>query len=168
MFTKTKKAFTLVELLVVVAIIGILAVIIIINILSARQKAIVSRIQADLSTVTSAYASAIADGAIIPGAGNANDWVSEATSLNLNLWKVGNQQTLASLPESPLAGQKYWYRIESNTNSIAGFGLVKNEAPYNDEYVVCSHNGKTGLMGDTDSTTTYATVADILTACWAY
>ena len=47
---KFKKGFTLIELLVVIAIIGILATIVIINIASARGKAVNAHVLADLNT----------------------------------------------------------------------------------------------------------------------
>lgn len=59
-----KQAFTLIELLIVVAIIGILAAIAVPNFLNARIRAMVSRTQADLRTLVSAFEAYAIDNSI--------------------------------------------------------------------------------------------------------
>jgi len=51
MFRFKNKGFTLIELLVIIAIIGLLAVIVLVNVNNARQKAEISKTQADLEQI---------------------------------------------------------------------------------------------------------------------
>lgn len=61
-----RDGFTLIELLVVVAIIGILAMIAITNMLAARTKASVARVEADLHALATALESYYVDNEIFP------------------------------------------------------------------------------------------------------
>lgn len=62
---KLRKGFTLIELLVVIAIIGILATIIIINVASARGKAVNAKVSSDLSEAARIASVCLAEGGTV-------------------------------------------------------------------------------------------------------
>ncbi len=68
-----RSAFTLIELLIVVAIIGILAAIAVPNFLNARTRANVARVKADLRNVSTALESYFVDRANYPSGHDGND-----------------------------------------------------------------------------------------------
>jgi prepilin-type processing-associated H-X9-DG protein len=88
-----KKSFSLIELLVVVAVIIILAAMLIPAVLQAQEKARVAKCAANLRALhTAAFAFRLDNGALPKGAG-ANAWV---TTINTNSsWRVGWSGTVA-------------------------------------------------------------------------
>jgi len=93
---KAKKGFTLVELLVVVAIIGLLVTMVVINIQNSKQKARDSRRVADINNIATALALYHNDNNVYPiytGNLTGSDVVSVA---------LRNAQFMSSVPLDPL------------------------------------------------------------------
>ena len=122
----TTKAFTLIELLIVVAIIGILAAIAVPNFLNARMRAKVSRVQADLRSVRTAMGMYMVD---------YNQPIPDP-----NVWSMsGFSQPLGYVVYSPLttptqyiAGSAFidpFIPIQNPTSSGAG-QFTLEEGPY--------------------------------------
>ncbi|MGI6454089.1 MAG: type II secretion system protein [bacterium] len=72
-----KKAFTLIELLIVVAIIGILAAIAVPNFLNAQVRAKIARCHSDMNTLSNAFEMYSLDNGRYPYMGPPNYWYSD-------------------------------------------------------------------------------------------
>ncbi len=103
-----KKAFTLIELLIVIAIIGILAGIVLVSLSGALKKGKDSRIQADLQQVRQIA------GMIMSDKGNYEELCSTDNKLNTNSLDYGTQ--LATI-QNDIASQ------QGGTADIACFAL---------------------------------------------
>jgi len=142
---KTRKAFTLIELLIVIAIIGILSSVIYINLNSAKKKSEDAKIKSDVASLATALEVVRADR-------NLNDigWTTIVkddttnTENNINRWRDDGSTTIglsatgkpliANLPVNPVQGGNFGIRVISN-----GYAIIAN---LNGSQVYwCNNNG---------------------------
>lgn len=115
---KKRKAFTLIELLIVVAIIAVLAVIIVLNLLSARDKANYARVKDDLNNLSQSVRLAYADGTVTS---DVSFWVAFKADTDLAKIKGSDGKNLVSVvPTAPtgfgVSGDYYQYYIKGSTD----------------------------------------------------
>lgn len=110
-----RKAFTLIELLIVVAIIAILAVIIVINLLNARQKANYAKARSELKTISDGIALAWSDGQT----GATTNWTTATTS---NLSRFVNSSGTATIPQGPTKPANWPSDYTFYSSSATDFG----------------------------------------------
>lgn len=140
-------AFTLVELLIVVAIIAILAAIAIPNLLDAMVRSKVSRTRADLRTVAVALESYAADNTKYPpmlgpndGTGQAENQLNRYGSVRLNAWRGVPQNIttpiayLSSVPPDAFKAKALATQTDDNATPDVGKAFA-NGNPFDESFV---------------------------------
>lgn len=134
-----KKAFTLIELLIVIAIIAILAGVIFVNLNSARNRAKDARVKSDMSELSKALEIVKVD-RDLNNTGVTFGWsVINNTSnddFNITHWTdINGNQLISTLPKHPINNTSYWMRIMSNNNYAFFTSLSANQ------HYWCIYNG---------------------------
>ena len=116
-----QRGFTLIELMIVVAIIGVLAAIAIALFSSLQARARVSRAQADVRTIASAIMSYSAHTMAIPSsAANMSAGLTTATTVD----GVAGGPFLATIPAPPPGGSAVWSAYAYSPNVAPGGTLA--------------------------------------------
>jgi len=114
---KKRKAFTLIELLIVVAIIAILAVIIVLNLVSAREKANYAKVKDELKTMSDAARIGYTDGVVTAQ----TSWAVTDSTFLPKIKDSGGANLITSVPIPP-----------------SGFGIVSGATSYYQYYLKSS------------------------------
>lgn len=114
-----RKAFTLIELLIVIAIIAILAVIVVMNLISARDKADYAKAQSELKGISdAAIADEVSGKLAVPATAN-----SQATAVAVTSAIIPSMTTTPTLPNSFSAITNNNYKIYYVTTAGATKGV---------------------------------------------
>ncbi len=142
-----RKAFTLIELLIVIAIIAILALIAVPNFLEAQTRAKVARIMADMRSVATALESYMMDNGAYPidadgrgdlgfrGGDESQTWrmlttpMAYITSMPVDIFNPGSRGTGQGYKQTPY--YEYWgYDAVSRNNPSLGATWARNSLMY--------------------------------------
>lgn len=112
---KTKKSFTLIELMVVISILGILATLISGNFINSLKKSRDARRKADLQSIQKGLEMYYEDKRSYPTSINFGASLSDPTSGKIYIPKI---------PNDPVSNNTYLY--ESDTNSYRLYSCIEN------------------------------------------
>ncbi|MFH1738299.1 MAG: prepilin-type N-terminal cleavage/methylation domain-containing protein [bacterium] len=111
-------AFTLIELLIVVAIIGILAAIAVPNFLNARMRATIARMETDMK--------ALGDALMMYRIDNKCYWAQEGGNPYTELRRLTTPTSyIATIPEDPFRENSRLYQSTTNNYDYSAFGTGK-------------------------------------------
>lgn len=147
---KHKYGFTLVELLVVLAIIGILAAIGIVTFTSSQMRSRDAQRKSDLKQIASALELYYADNASYPAANDSGQILgcpstsSTACSWGAGPFTDGKTVYFQKLPKDP-HGANYFYRVDPQTNpqKFQLFALLENGQ--DSQIITTNHPCETGV-----------------------
>ena len=149
---KFKKAFTLIELLIVIAIIGIISMIIVINWSNAQQSARDNKRKADLQAISSALTVYYADnkGYIKRPADSGTTTISSGARATFpadELNKLVSKNYISFIPKDPVNSQEkacsYLYFQNNDQENPQNYKLISTAAEaLGDEKEECKSNAK--------------------------
>jgi type II secretion system protein G len=130
-----RKAFTLIELLIVVAIIGILAAIAVPNFLNAQTRAQIAKVESDMKSLATALEMYLVDRSSYPGDHDLDNYFNQENGLFKLTTPVSY---MASLPSDPFVNRKIRAYLGQSGNAYATEGRpdyemgsgADNESPY--------------------------------------
>jgi len=121
---RKRKAFTLIELLIVIAIIAVLAIIVVMNLANARDKANYAKAKADMKTVSDAMRMSIAGGKLtaatyaVQGSAAAPIAFKDVSpALTSALLDEDGVALLSAVPTPPTSSFAYWVYISDDISS---------------------------------------------------
>jgi len=143
-----KKAFTLIELLIVIAIIAILAGVVFVNLNNARKRARDVEIKNNLSEFSKALEVIKVDKELTNVAWS--NITNSGTGMNsITTWKdVDNTTLVAKLPSHPTSGQYYRIKVWTGSN----YALLARLYSTTNKYW-CIRNGSAYEIGTSSLTT---------------
>lgn len=163
---KKTNAFTLIELIVVVAIIGILATVVIMNVVGARARSRDSRRATDILTIKKAvegyhidnnyYPPTPVDCSLKYSSSNVEYYATDADCLT-DTYIVGISDYLPQLPTDPGP-----VKLTDGKNGRGYMYYASNSASGSDYYKIMAHHP------EDCANSTYSNIVDPKRICWAW